>query len=147
MALESIAALNFATNIVQFIDIGMRLFSKSRKLYKSYDGVLSECAGLETIATSIEQLSEHLTASPPPEHQLSLANNGLILLAQSCNTAAEELLSALEKLKLQGSNRRKWHSFRVVLTAVWKAEAIDDMAQRLEILSKQLTTCMVYTLQ
>lgn len=147
MALESIAALNFAGNIVQFIDTGIRLFSKSRKLYKSSDGVLSECAELDIIATSIKKLSEHLTASPPPEHQLSLKNNGLILLAQSCNTVAEELLSALEKLKIRGSHRRKWQSFRVALTAVWKAEDIEHMAQRLDLLSKQLTTCMVYTLQ
>ena len=147
MALESIAALNFAGNIVQFIDTGVRLFSKSRKLYKSHNGMLLESAELEIIATSIKKFSESLTAGPPREHQLSLENNGMILLAQSCNTIAEELLSALEKLKIRGSERRKWQSFRVALSAVWKSEDIEDMAQRLDLLSKQLTTCMVYTLQ
>ena len=147
MALESIAALNFAGNIVQFIDTGLRLFSQSRKLYKSSNGVLLESAELEIIATSIKKLSESLTAGPPLEHKLSLENNGLILLAQSCNTVAKEILSALEKLKIRGSDRRKWQSFRVALSAVWKAEEIEDMAQRLDLLSKQLTTCMVYTLQ
>ena len=147
MALESIAALNFAGNTVQFIDTGMRLFSKSRKLYKSSNGVLLESAELEIIATSIKKLSESLTAGPPPDHRLSLEKNGLILLAQSCNTIAEELLSALEKLKIRGSERRKWQSFRVALSAVWKSEDIEDMAKRLGLLSKQLTTCMIYTLQ
>ena len=125
----------------------MRLFSKSRKLYKSHNGVLSESAELEIIATSIKKLSEYLIASPPPEHQLSLENNGLISLAQSCNIIAEELLSALEKLKIRGSKSRKWQSFRVSLSVVWKSEDIEDMAKRLDLLSKQLTTCMVYTLQ
>ena len=147
MALESIAALNFAGNIVQFIDTGVRLFSQSRKLYKSSNGVLLESAELEIIATSIKKLSESLTAGLPLEHQLSLENNGLISLARSCDTIAEELLSALEKLKIRGSERRKWQSFRVALSAVWKSEDIEDMAKRLELLSKQLTTCMIYNLQ
>ena len=147
MALEGIAALNFAGNIIQFIDIGVRLFSKSRRLYKSHNGVLLESAELETIATSIKKLSEHLTANPPPQHQRSLENSGLTLLALGCNTIAEELLSALAKLKIRGSESRKWQSFRIALSMIWKSEDIEDMAKRLDLLSKQLTTCMVYTLQ
>ena len=147
MALESIAALNFAGNIIQFIDTGVKLFSKSRKLYKSSHGVLSESAELEIIATSIKKSSEYLTKSPSPEHHLSLREGGLILLAQSCNSIADELLCALEKLKIQGSERRIWQSFRTALSAVWKSEEIEDMARRLDLLSKQMTTCMVYTLR
>lgn len=147
MALESIAALNFAGNIVQFIDISVRLFSKSRKLYKSHNGVLLESAELEIIATSIKKLSEQLTSNPPPQHQRSLENSGLTSLALGCNTIAEELLSALEKLKIQGSQSRKWQSFRIALSTVLKSEDIADMARRLDLLSQQLTTCMIYTLQ
>ena len=147
MALEGIAALSFAGNIIQFIDTGVRLFSKSRKLYKSHNGVLLESTELEIIATSIKELSEQLTTSPPSQHQRSLENSGLRLLAQSCNNVAEELLSALEKLKIRGSERRKWQSFRVALSAIWKSEDIEDMAKRLDLLSKQLTTEMICTLQ
>ena len=147
MALESIAALNFAGNIIQFIEIGVRLFSKSRKLYRSHNGVLLESAELEIVATSIKKLSEQLTTNPPPQYQRSLESDGLTSLALGCNTIAEELLSALEKLKIRGSQSRKWQSFRIALSTVWKSEDIEDMARRLDLLSKQLTTCMIYTLQ
>ena len=106
-----------------------------------------ESTELEIIATSIKELSEQLTTSPPSQHQRSLENSGLRLLAQSCNNVAEELLSALEKLKIRGSERRKWQSFRVALSAIWKSEDIEDMAKRLDLLSKQLTTEMICTLQ
>lgn len=49
MALESLAALNFAGNLIQFVDTGLRLFSKTRKLYKSSHGVLLESAELDLL--------------------------------------------------------------------------------------------------
>lgn len=144
MALESLAALNFAGNLIQFVDTGLRLFSRSRKLYKSSHGVLLESAELELIATSIKRLSEHLTSSHPPELQRSLEDHHLISYAQSCNTIAEQLLSALEKLKIRGSERRKWQSFRIALSAVWNSKDIEDVARRLDRLSNQMATHIVY---
>ena len=89
MGLESIAALNLAGNIIQFIDFGCRLFSKSRELYKSSDGVLAEDVELEIIANSLKTLSKGLTDGSPQAHLLTADHANLVLLAESCKSVLQ----------------------------------------------------------
>ena len=146
MALESIAALNLAGNIVQFIDFGCRLFSKSRELYKSSDGVLAENVELEIIATSLSTLSKGLTDGSPQACLRTPDYYSLVLLAERCKGIADELLGVLEKLKVRNSQKR-WQCLRVALKRIWKSEDIKNMSKRLDECSSRLTTCMVKILQ
>lgn len=146
MALESIAALNLAGNIVQFIDFGCRLFSKSRELYKSSDGVLAENVELEIIVTSLSTLSKGLTDGSPQACLRTPDYYNLVLLAERCKGIADELLEVLEKLKVRNSQKR-WQCLRVALKRIWNSEDIKNMSKRLDECSSRLTTCMVKILQ
>lgn len=75
MAFESIAALQFAGNLVPFFGLGCRLFFTSRKLYNFSEGVLAENAELEVIATSIKKVSEDFIIGPIRERLLSSPGN------------------------------------------------------------------------
>lgn len=101
MALESIAALSLAGNMVQLIDFGCRLLSNSRTLYKSSEGVLAEILELESIATSLRTLSEGRTSKSPQIASQSPDESILVSLAQGCKDIADEFLQALDELRVK----------------------------------------------
>ena len=67
MALESFAALGVASNIVQFVEFGCRLFSQSKELYRSSNGLADEAGELKNIARSLSHLNDKLVL----EHSLN----------------------------------------------------------------------------
>ena len=145
MALETLAALGVASNIVQFIEFGCRLFSESRELYKSSKTLVAEHVELEAIASSLTRLSDNLLLTHG-YNQLPPDGSDLIALAQSCKEIANELLTALDQLKAKGS-RGKWKCFRIALTKVWKSDMISNISRRLHLASGQLTTCLIRILK
>ena len=169
MALEGLAALGFASNIVQFVEFGCRLFSQSKELYRSSSGLLDEAVELDNITQSLSRLSdslifEHQPLShgsdielgdgvehiPPMQPASALGINSgetdLVLIATDCKKVADELSEALKQLKVE-SPRKKWQCFRVTLKRIWKPERIDDMSRRMERLSRQMTMCLVKNLK
>ena len=142
MALEGMAALNLAANIAQFIDFGCTLFSESRKVYRSSEGNLKEDLELESIANSLSSLTKGLIHKPPQGSPEILDETGLASLAKSCKNIADELLEALNELKVKGS-QRKWQSFRIALKRIRGAENIKSLSERLNTSNGSLTSCMV----
>ena len=59
--MEALVALGLAANVVQFVDFGCRLVSKSREIRRS--GSLSQHVNLDLIANDLENLSGKLEAS------------------------------------------------------------------------------------
>ena len=169
MALEGLAALGFASNVVQFVEFGCRIFSQSKELYRSSSGLLDEAAELENIAQSLSRLSNNLIVErkplskdsdielgdgmeriPPtqPTNALGIDSGeiDLVLIATDCKRVANELSEALNQLRVK-SPRKRWDCFRVALKRIWKPERIDDMSRRMERLSGQMTLCLVQNLK
>ena len=169
MALEGLAALGLASNMVQFVEFGCRLFSQSKDLYRSSSGLLDEAVELDNITQSLSRLSdnlivEHKTSSHDSdielgdgvEHILPIqpakalgidsGETDLVLIATDCKKVADELSEALSQLRVQNP-RKKWQCFRVTLKRIWKPERIDGMSRRMERLSCQMIMCLVQNLK
>jgi hypothetical protein len=146
MALETLAALSLAGNIVQFIDFGCGLFVKSRELYESATGMAAEDAQLAIIARSLRRLSQNLEVTSSNASEQSSEASDLEALVDECKKVANDLLGALDQLK-STSTRNKWRGFRDSLKRVWKAERIDSLVRRLDSCSIQLTTCLLKLLR
>ena len=146
MALESLAALSLAGNIVQFVDFGCRLFSKSRELYRSSDGVLAENVELQNIANSLTALSKGLTSESSVTAPQSIDYRNLRSLAEDCTSIATELLQALHEMKVKDP-QKKLQCFRTALKRIWTSEKIENISKRLDRSGSRLTTCMVNILQ
>lgn len=169
MALEGLAALGCASNIVQFVEFGCRLFSQSQKLYRSSSGLLDEAVELDHITKSLCRLSnkllvEHKPSShdpdiglgngaehvpyiqPPKALREDSGETNLLLIARDCKKVADELSEALNQLRVK-SPRKRWRCFRVALERIWNPERIDDMSRRMERLSSQMTMCLVQNLK
>ena len=165
MALEGLAALGLASNIVQFVDFGCRLFSQSKELYRSSSGLSVEAVELDNIAQSLGRLSDNLIVKhldlfpirpssddvdiqfqPANEFEKYSGETDLTLIATDCKKVADELSEALNQLRVKNPEK-KWQCFRVTLTRIWKPERIDNMSRRLERFSNQLTICLIKVLQ
>ena len=166
MALEGLAALSLASNIVQFVDFGCRLFSETKELYTSSNGLALEAMELENISQTLGRLSKDLesnyslggpSSSGPgmgeilrlePANSFTTPNeeSDLILIAQECQKIAKELSTALEQLKVKGPGRQ-WQCSRVTLKRIWKPEMVEKIARRMERFSSQLTMCLIRILQ
>ena len=144
-ALEGLAALNLAGNVIQFIDFGCRLFSKSRELYKSTEDTLTENKELERIASTLESLARGL-ADDSSQRVFESDEDSLISLARNCKDIAKTLLVALDRLKVRNSYD-KWQCFRVALQKIWKSKEIDSISKKLDAASIHLNTCLIKILQ
>ena len=173
MPLESFAALGVASNIVQFVDFGCRLFSQSKELYRSSNGLADEAGELENITRSLSRLTKNLmldhsfwnqVSSERPDIEIedrldhilpiqpayAVEENSdqmdLMLIATDCKEVAAELSEALNQLRVK-SPGKKWQCFRVALKRIWKPERLNEMIRRMERLSSQLTMCLVNILK
>ncbi|KAL8402767.1 hypothetical protein RB596_009217 [Gaeumannomyces avenae] len=156
--MEAVAAFGLAANILQFVEVTGRLISSAREL--SQQGAKSEYVELEAIAQQLRGLAEGIRLSQggdddeDPAHTHTDGDDdddsdddpahthtdgGLGKLAMSSIKIANELLGALDSLKLRG-RKRKWKSFHQALRTVWKAGQIEDLQKRMDKLSRALNS-------
>ncbi|KAH6987851.1 hypothetical protein BKA56DRAFT_281198 [Ilyonectria sp. MPI-CAGE-AT-0026] len=110
-------ALTVATSVIAFVDFSSKLLAKSRKIYKSAEGALTENVDIELITSDLLTLSQSLKRQQPPtptqcgdplynidafEDKKSLDH-----ICERCVEIAEDLMRRLEKLKVQPDAGKK----------------------------------------
>ncbi|KAF2869034.1 hypothetical protein BDV95DRAFT_609281 [Massariosphaeria phaeospora] len=141
---DPLTAIGLAGNIVQFVAFCGTLLSKTQELYKSADGALVEYLELEAITTHLDRLTVGMMRAGPqarsePERQLED-------LCRQCRTTAQELLQAVNKLKVDGKSK-KWKSFRQALNTIWSSDRIHSISSRLDALRGQIDTTLIVLLR
>ena len=128
MVFDPITALNIAGNVVQFVDFGTKLFSKSKELYKSADGVLADHAEYAAIASRLAELSKGLsnsTSSSSSNEKPSPVEDALEEVTSECTELANDFADAFSELRVNG-NHRKWKSFRQAFKSMWKKKGLEE---------------------
>lgn len=102
--MEALNTLQVAGGVIQFLDFGSKMLSKSRKLYRSADGVLSENVDLEVVTTDLATILKSLERKLPDNRAIkedkSEDEKALDELCIRCVAIAEELIAHLDKLKI-----------------------------------------------
>ena len=122
--MEALAAVSLAANILQFLDFTRDTISKSRQIRAFISGALKEYADLEDLTTHLKNLSGRLQSSSEPVDLV------LEQLCSKCVEVAEELLEALESLRVKGENTR-FQSLRKALKVLWGREKLRILEERL----------------
>ena len=134
--LDPLTALSLAGNIIQFVDFGTKVLAKGHELYKSTAGASIDHTELETIAKDLQEINDRLRQrKDSQETQSKTATDSEVALrklSEQCSGVAEELIGALEKLKVQGTSNRRWKSFRQALKGLMKKEELDAITIRLQ---------------
>lgn len=171
--MDPLSALSISATVVQFLDFGSKILSKSAEIYNSSLGISLENQNLAAIGTSMLNLSKDLekkeaelewkvSAPLDPSEARSRRNRSeqwkkeqairesrqreLLSIVSACKSSSIELLNTIEKVKVQGPNSR-WKSFRQALLAMYKSGEVDEMAARLEKYRSQLVVLLLGSIQ
>jgi hypothetical protein len=142
--MAELAALGLASNVVQFVDFGIKLFRDGKELYESAQGSIAEQRELQAVTADLRDIVQklHPTVHPATQDDAALAR-----LAADCEKLATELLGVLDKLKVKEGQNRKWVSFKQALALVLKEKEIRGLEQRLERYRDQLSKRLLYILR
>ena len=142
--MDPFSALGLASNVIQFVDFGSRLLSKSQELYKSADGVTNVNRDLETITKDLTRVCSSLIQPEQyiNKEQASDPEIALIPLCRSCKELGDELLLVLQTLKVKGRHQ-KWNTVRQALRTAWKESRILSYERRLGDFRSQIVTHLI----
>jgi hypothetical protein len=130
---DPFAALGLAGNIITFVDFTWKLLSGAHSIYRSHSGTSESNELLQIIARDVSSLSNAVLIEESSFKDLDLYG-----LATETRRVADEILNALEKLKVHGGKSR-WKSLKAALKDVWSREEIENLEQRLSKLQAQVT--------
>lgn len=139
--MDPISAVSLAGTVVQLVDFSIKIVSKSSELYRSGSDGPVENQSIDKATKDLTKLNDQLKDS-------SVSDSDLLELCKACGDAADELLTALSKVKVDGKGRT-WQSFRKALRSIWSKEEIQELEKRLarfrDELNLRLTAGLRYT--
>lgn len=147
--MDPITALGIAGSVVQLVDFGIKVVSKSKKIYRSGDGTLERNHDLESVASDLLVIQTKLRQSLRPlesQGPLSEDDHALVKLSESSSDVASELLERLNKAKVEGRFQR-WKSVRQAVKSITSKKDVDELADRLMTLRGQLDLRIVIGLR
>jgi hypothetical protein len=138
--MDPVSALGVASAVVQFVDFGTKLISKTRSLRKSSTGALVEHRELTLASTRLSDLSsdlDHELSRFASARELTQEEAALQQVAEECRQLALEFSETLAGFTGRpGQNVFK--SFRQAFKLVWHKEGLESMQVRLDQQRQQL---------
>jgi hypothetical protein len=153
--LDPISALGLAANVVQFIDLGLKVVSKGQQIYQSQSGLALNFQDLRSIADDVHLVSGQIKRSLESTSRTGLRSpedQALESLSNECLKAARELNGTLDTFTLERPKDgketvRMWKSVRQALKSVWHKDKVDEMAERLRGFRDQLDSRILVSLK
>ena len=133
MVLDPLSAVGLASNVLSFIDLGIKVLAKTKELRESRDGSLLEHREIKVVAERFGQLRHSIDDSLlllPTTEKLTHAERVLQDVAKECSDMAKEFCTTLERLTAQPGQSR-WKTLRQAFNAVWDKDRIELMRRRL----------------
>ena len=121
--MDPTAAFGLVCGIIQVIDFSTKVVKKCHELYR--DGVLPEHKEAEEMASHLTDLRAKLDVSD------GIVGKDLLDLGSKCSSTAQELVTELEKMKVDGPHRKR-QVVRKTLKIMLKGSPIDRIQKRLD---------------
>lgn len=147
--MDPLSGLAVACAVTQFVDFGAKVLSKGLEISKSLNGASESNTDVEAITSDIENLSERISKSLPPQSiSVSASQNDVALtkICQGCQDIAAILLARLKTLKAQ-KHAGKWEVFSKAFWSTWSEKEIKEMSERLETYRRQLNSHILVDLR
>lgn len=131
--MDPISAFSLAGTVIQFVDFGAKVVSRTRQLYQ--DGQLSVHKQAKYATEDLLDFSTKLQQSQHPELQakrMTDDDKALAALCQDCDAIAKMLLNQLAKLQLpENGNRQRWNTVGQALRSICAQEQLAELDNRL----------------
>lgn len=138
--MDPFSAIGLASNIISFLDIGYKLLSKSKDIYKSTTGTTALNNELLSETRQLQGVTEGLQM--PRLVGLSDQELALKQLAAECSTVSSDLARLINDLKARNPNSKR-ESLRAAFRDWKKKDKKDDLKLRLDRCRDQLNLQIV----
>lgn len=104
--MDPASALGVASSAIQIFDFSAQLWKKIRDLYESESGMSSAHDELRTNANDLREVNSRLSRLLTPgnlQRGLTETEDSVVSICNECDTAAEQLVIALEDLSLSNA--------------------------------------------
>ncbi|KAK3695658.1 hypothetical protein B0T22DRAFT_478288 [Podospora appendiculata] len=132
--MDPLAVLSIAAAVAQFIDFTAGVISAGSGIFRSAKGAAADNLALEAVCSNLVALGDQLDIAIDARG-LSHSARGLKQLSAQCKSDCNELLTLLDKVKVQVGSagpQRLWKSIKAGLGTAWNARVIQDFEKRLE---------------
>ncbi|RYP43877.1 hypothetical protein DL768_009604 [Monosporascus sp. mg162] len=105
--MDPISSLSVASSAIQIVDFSAKIWSRIRELSESQSGAVSEHESLRTDAKRLCHLNSGLGKLLAPgnlQRDLTSTEEAVVSLSAECDSAAQQLTWALEKLSIKGDD-------------------------------------------
>lgn len=145
---ESLAIIGLASNIISFIDFGLKLASGTRIVLESIGGTAPEIRELELVIQNVERLNEEIVRQKKDGQLLSPDEQLILDIAEQCSKLADEIRKLMKRLMMRNGARSKTlEGGRVAFQVMRKQKDIDRLRSRLESLEQRLRMNITHVLQ
>ena len=147
--MDPLTAFSLTCGVIQVVDFSTKIVVRCRQIYK--DGATSENKEIESMAEHLTDLATYLKLpsilqNPGSANQLYHDEQELLKLAEQCSKTATELLNELQRLSIQGRQRKR-DAFRMAVKVAWKKDAIENIQKHLEWYRRTLDTRILISLR
>jgi hypothetical protein len=143
--MDPLSGLGIAAAVVQFVQFGGSIVSKSREIYKQ--GSLLDHAECKIATDRLAELTGRVKESVDELEalgQLSPDSRALKVICETSIGFSNELGAHLDGLRVNPASKlRKWKSFRQAFKSVCSKDRIDDLARRLQATRDELNIHLV----
>lgn len=126
---ESIAILGVVASIVQFVDFGIRLLTKTQNMYRSADGLLKEHVEISEITDDVKKLTGQILTSSTDYGQI--VNENFKNLVKTCEDLSNKLLHLLKKLRRKEGKAKTWQSVKASFNSIRRVQEVQNIYKRL----------------
>ncbi|KAI1854630.1 hypothetical protein JX266_000748 [Neoarthrinium moseri] len=124
---EALAAIGLASNILQFVEVGITAVRSAHKLYKGADDLSKADKELELLTRNVK-----LTLHRIQHNAHVKLPDDLRALITICGPLADELLSLLDNLKIDPEKDKRVESMKKTFKAYRTRHEIKDLSERIE---------------
>ncbi|EWZ80145.1 LOW QUALITY PROTEIN: hypothetical protein FOWG_15785 [Fusarium oxysporum f. sp. lycopersici MN25] len=131
--MAELATIALVGNILQFLEVGIKLAATARRAYKSIDGCIKEDKDLLTDTGRLHSLisSIQTNRSLTQGNGQAAVDDSLIQAARACDEYASELTTLLETMSIRPGVTRTLESLRVSARRILKNGDIHDLEAKM----------------
>lgn len=146
--MDPLSALSLSCNVLQIVEYGAKLLSKSAEYHSAADGTLNEHASLREVSQSLRGLNEELAAALPTSSstsQIPMPQMRLIAANNECMRLSNEFIELLDRLKV--NKHSSLESFRMGIKSLWYESKLKSMRASLAEAKSNLNVASLVYLQ
>ena len=145
--LSAINAIGLAANVLQLLDISLKIVSKAKTIRQ--DGRLPEHRDIQTVTTDLQGVNLKLVDcldNSSETYDLHGDDEALRKLCLCSSQEADKLVQLLLRIQ-KGGNSSRYKSFRQALKTVYKKEDLNQLRSNLQEYRTQLNTRLLVSLR